>query len=296
MALDEWLAVDGVSRSDAPEAYADIEGVALRQEALVLAEKKTLTVVPWKSILSVVQVDDRVYALCPRRPPAPPWVELDEEDAAGLRESLDSLRRNIEARAQRVGYRDAAPTRARLSPSQLHDRLVANDPVPGTVEVPVGLGPFGRTSRSRQIGRAVAGAGMGAVGGAYGGAILMAVFASHPTLALVGSTITATIAGSVGMVRLAADKKGKGRVLALAPDGVVIGLPEGVRAYAWSALGAFRDEVRDVADGSGRSFPHLVVTGADGQEVGAIDEAWFDRPLAVIVQVAEAYRSRFTER
>lgn len=294
MALDEWLAVDGVPTSDAPEQYREAEGLEFRQEGLVVVERKSLTVVPWRSILSVIHVEDRVYALCPRRPPAPPWVELEADDAAEVGETLESLKGNIERRSQRVGYRDAGPTRGLLTPEELYQRLLANDPVPGTVEVPVGFGPYHRRSLGNKIGRAVSGAGMGAVGGLWGGSILATLIVTHPTLALVGSTAAATVVGAVGMLKLAGDRKGKGRVLALAPDGAVVGLPEGVGVYGWGQLGAFCEEERALPDAPHRSAPHLVVTDRDGGTIGAIDETWFDRPLSVIVPVAEAYRSRFT--
>jgi hypothetical protein len=137
---------------------------------------------------------------------------------------------------------------------------------------------------------------MGAFGGAYAGAILQAIFVTNPALAFAAGVVVSSAAGGAGMLYLVRDKKGKGRVLALAPDGVVIGLPSGVRAYAWTAIGAFRGEERVLADGSGRSFPHLVVMGHDGREIGAIHEAWFDRPLTLMIEVAESYRARFTAR
>jgi hypothetical protein len=137
---------------------------------------------------------------------------------------------------------------------------------------------------------------MGAFGGIYAGALLQAIFITQPAVAFVAGMVATTAAGGAGMLYAVRDKKGSGRVLALAPDGVVIGLPHGVRAYAWTAIGAFRDEERDLSDGSGRSFPHLIVVGSDGAEIGAIHEAWFDRPLALIVEVAESYRARFTSR
>jgi hypothetical protein len=296
MALDEWLAIDGVSRDEVSEEHRDVEGIAIRRDALVLCEKRHVTVVPWTSVLSVVRVEDRVYALCPRRPPAPPWIELDASHAGALGESLDSLTKNLEARSARRGYREAGPTRSLLSPKELFDRLIAKDPVPGTVEVPVGYGPGGRTRLGTRIGQTIAGLGMGAFGGAYAGAILQAIFVTHPAIAFFAGVATSSAAGGAGMLYLVRDKKGQGRVLALAPDGVVIGLPRGVRAYGWKAIGGFRGEERVLSDGSGRSFPHLVVTAHDGREIGAVHEAWFDRPLALIVAVAEAYRSRFSKQ
>jgi hypothetical protein len=83
-------------------------------------------------------------------------------------------------------------------------------------------------------------------------------------------------------------------VLALAPDGLVIGLPNGVRAYPWTAIGRFLVEVRRVfVRGRARNDPHLVVHGEDGRLIGALHGEWFDRPLELIIAVAEAYRSRF---
>lgn len=137
---------------------------------------------------------------------------------------------------------------------------------------------------------------MGAMGGLYGGGILMALLSSHPAIALLSGLITGGVAGAATMYHVTRDEKGTGRVLALAPDGVVIGLPEGVNVFPWHGLGAFRAEPRVAPGGSHQSFPHLIVVDAHGEEVGAIDETWFGRPLAIIVEVAEAYRSRFTER
>ncbi len=295
MALDEWLAIDGVPRDEAPEEHRDAEGIAVRSDALVSVERGRITVVPWTSVLSVVRVEDRVYALCPRRPPAPPWIEMKASHAEAIGETLDSLRDNLAARASRRGYREAGPTRSLLSPKELFDRLIAKDPVPGTVEVPVGYGPGGRTRLTTRIGQTIAGMGMGALGGVYAGAILQAIFVAQPAVAFIVGMASTTTAGGAGMLYLARDKKGQGRVLALAPDGMVIGLPQGVRAYGWQAIGGFRGEERVLPDGSGRSFPHLVVQGSDEREIGAIHEAWFDRPLDLIVAVAEAYRARFSK-
>jgi hypothetical protein len=296
MALDAWLSIDGILRDEAPEDLRSSRGLTLRKEALVFERGGHITVAPWSAVLAVVRLPRAVFVLVPRKPPSPPWIEIDETLAAELGAgALDALEASLLARAESKGYRDAGPTRALLPPPALYKRLVGNDLVPGTVEVPIGYGPGGRKHVLVKAFEGALGFGGGAFGGAYAGAILTALLSAPAAPVVLGSAALAAGAGLATTLYMGRDRKARGRVLALAPDGVVIGLPTGVRAYGWSAIRRFGVEPREVfVKGRRQKDPHLVVTGADGRLVGALHRDWFDRPLALIVSVAEAYRTRFT--
>jgi hypothetical protein len=81
------------------------------------------------------------------------------------------------------------------------------------------------------------------------------------------------------------------RVLVLAPDGCVCGLPEGVRTFAWPEIASF-----DVASPPGTGGGRLAIRGADGRLLGELDGSWFGAPLPLIRAVAEAYRTRVGAR
>jgi hypothetical protein len=83
------------------------------------------------------------------------------------------------------------------------------------------------------------------------------------------------------------------RVLVLAPDGCVVGLPGGVQAFGWRSVE--RIATGDVDAPSPESRPdddYLWLLGY-GQLVRAkLHRNWFTRPVALVAQVAEAYRAR----
>jgi hypothetical protein len=291
MSFDHWLEVDQeLGEPQGPE-------IVLSSVGLTVWEKKRKTHAPWDSVLGVAQVDSAVYVLVPREPPRPPWIEISDERARKADTSLDAIASSIEARlASAVGYRGRRHTRPLVSPEELQKRMVSRDPVPGTVEVPVGEGPWEERFVPRWVERAFlasASGGTGGFGGLYAGLLLGGIWGMNGVIACAigGATV-----GSIFAIAATQPKDGKARprVLALAPDGCVAGLPSGVRSFAWSELAPFRIEKRRLkVKGRMRTADHLVFQSPDGTELGAVHQSWFAESLELIVRVAEAYRARF---
>ncbi|MBX3246294.1 MAG: hypothetical protein KF901_03850 [Myxococcales bacterium] len=202
------------------------EGLALR-----LSPRRVLRA-RWEQVLGVAALPpERLLVLLPREPPAPPWIAL-ELDALppSLRErGIEGLAATIRERSQQIGYR-AAPARPRLDEATLLERVIARQAVPGALEVPVGAGP--RAPATVAFERVAVGAA-GALSGLY-----LGVLAGAPLLA---SVVAGTALGAITPRVLAARRARRrdARVLVLAPDGCVVGLPTGPQAFAWSRIDAF---------------------------------------------------------
>ncbi len=259
--------------------------VDLDEHGVSVIERGLLSSAPWESVLGVALVPtgapERAYVLVPRKPPLPPWFEVVPAmlPPALAAEGLGGLAHAISGRIRRGGYRQAAP-RPRLSTDELARRAFAHEEIRGALVVPIGRGPIDAGSR---LAGHVAGAAGGGISTVYFGAV-----AAVPlwALAVLGAS---GIAGGLLLPALVR-KRAKGRVLLLAPDGCVVGLPTGVRAFGWSEVQRFaagQDWTPRVA-----SVSCLEVWCTDGSLAGRVDAAWFTRPLELIVAIAEAYRRR----
>ena len=247
----------------------------------------------WDQVLGVVALPTaaprRAYLLLPRQPPAPPWVELGPRelpegfsaDAAGLAGFARQVRERSAHRDYRAGARGPP-----LAPDALMERVLAREDVPGALAVPVGAGPGGWWRRSLDL---IAGGSAGGLFGLYAG-----MLSGNPAVALsvaaagaaAGATLPVAASKSVGFRR----RNRRPRVLVLAPDGCVVGLPTGPRPFAWPTIAAFRAGEHQLPGRAAR--PCLEVELAGGHVAGRIDATWFGDPLELIVSVAEAYRKR----
>ena len=221
---------------------------------------------------------ERVYLLVPRPPPAPPWIEITGERLPADTPDLNTFADRVRSRVAQSGYRDRGPQRPLLPPDQLMERVIARQDVPGALEIPVGAGPGGWWRRGLDVLAAGSAGGLfGLYGGALTGSAVLAVAAAGVGVAA-GAGVPVAFARNWRSVR---GRSQRPRVLVLAPDGCVVGLPTGPEAFAWDQVGRFSAEGGAVQ-----------VTRRDGTVAGTIDAAWFGAPLALIVAVAEAYATR----
>ena len=244
----------------------------------------------WDQVFGVVSTPERLYVLVPRRPPRPPWFEVHAEHLSGAQRvgGLDELARQIEARSSHWGYRDR-PRTPRHAPDALLQLVLAREEVPGALEVPVGAGPGGWWRRGLEL---LGGGSAGGIAGLYAGALSGSVglsVAGASVGALTGAAAPVLLGPNWRSVRA---RRRRPRVLVLAPDGCVVGLPSGPAAFDWPSLRGFSASEEESLREPERPRPCLEITGADGRVVGRIDAAWFTRPLPLIVGVAEAYRRR----
>ena len=245
----------------------------------------------WDQIFGIAllppDAPETLFILVPRKPPAPPWFEVTESmlSPEDQQVGLVGLAARVQERAAQGSYRHRGPRRPAMAPAQLMERILARQEVPGALEIPVAAGPGGWWRRSLDLFAAGSAGGLvGLYGGALTGsaALALAVAAAG---AVAGAAVPVFVAANWRSVR----RIRKPRVLVLAPDGCVVGLPSGPRALAWKEIGAFSENA-DVATGRAQ----LQVTLANGAIAGALDAAWFGAPLPLIVAVAEAYRQRQT--
>ncbi len=279
----EWIPFDDASRVDAPEwTRALPSGLTLADEGVALVDGSTVSIARWSDVLGAVVVDAKLYVLVPRHAPHAPWFECSPKEVTGDR-TLDATARAIESRVRTSGYRSAPVPRELVAPEELLARLRARVEVPGAVEVPIGPGPEGRKSQRLEL--------LGKTAGIVGATGYFGVMVSIEVGAAIGAGLL-LCAGAVALFDRLRPRYAPPRVLALAPDGCVIGLPGGARAFGWSEIAAF--EASDyVFDFERAAQPCLVVRGSDREPLGRIDADWFTRPLPLIVAVAEAYRARF---
>lgn len=248
----------------------------------------------WDQVFGVALVPSstpkRAFILVPRKPPQPPWFEIRGPDLPDEVASLDALADLVRNRVAQRGYRDMGPRRPLLDADALMQRVLQRGDVPGALEVPVGAGPGGWWRRSLDL---FAAGSAGGLAGLYAGALT-----GNPALAIgaatagvvVGASVPVAMASNWRSVRLRARKP---RVLVLAPDGCVVGLPQGPRAFSWPDIAAFQESTHQ-PPGREKSAPRrcLQLVLANGMVAGRIDAAWFAEPLELIVAVAEAYRKR----
>ena len=229
-----------------------------------------------------------MFVLC--KPPQPPWFEVRARELPSEVDDLAALADLVRNRIAQRGYRDMGPRRPLLDADALMQRVLRRADLPGALEVPVGAGPGGWWRRSLDL---FAAGSAGGLAGLYAGALT-----GNPALAVgaaaagvvVGASVPVAMASNWRSVRLRARKP---RVLVLAPDGCVVGLPQGPRAFNWPDVAAFSESSHS-PPGRENSPPRkwLQLTLADGNVAGRIDAAWFAEPLELIVAVAEAYRKR----
>lgn len=245
---------------------------------------------PWDLVFGVALVPTdaphTAYVLMPRKPPAPPWFAVRADDLPdGI--DLQTFGKQVRQRTAAAGYRGRVASAPKLPPAALLERVLDRGEVPGALEVPIGVGPGGWARRALDVtGTGVVGGLLGLYVGIFGGPVSAAIGAS------VGFASGAAIPVGFGSSwRSAPFRRKRPRVLVLAPDGCVIGLPEGPRAFAWPEVGRFSEATLPT---SKSARPALQLQLADGQIAGLLDESWFGAPLPLIVSVAEAYRQRNT--
>ncbi|MCC7540285.1 MAG: hypothetical protein IT379_28965 [Deltaproteobacteria bacterium] len=304
-AVDEggWIAIDDEPAAAMPEwARVGLKRrpeVRIGEEGIALVSSRRCSLARWSEVFGVAVLEPsrdadeaRAYVLVPRRAPRPPWFEvtLDMLPDDVAREGLQGLARAVRERSQHWGYRSVRVERPRMTADELYARLLAEQAVPGAVEVPIGRGPFERESTWMKGVWAIVASGGGLLMGGYAGAIAGAIFIEAlGSAAAIGGLASGAAVGAIGAAALVLKpaKGATGRVLALAPDGCVIGFRERVRALPWSDIMRFQD---GYIPETGR--PALVVVGSHGDVLGRVDEAWFSKPIELIVAVAEAYRKR----
>jgi hypothetical protein len=108
--------------------------------------------------------------------------------------------------------------------------------------------------------------------------------------AVLGASVPVVLASNWRSLR---KRRTRPRVLVLAPDGCVVGLPSGPRAFSWPEVARFEAGAQPMPQKPlGPARPCLDVYLQGGECAGRIDGAWFAEPLELIVAVAEAYRVR----
>ena len=226
----------------------------------------------WSQVFGALRLDSQVYVLLARRPPDPPWIALSPRDLPeGV--TMDGLVDIVRLRIAQTGYRDDARSRTPLKLNELTRQVLSGEQVPGALEVPIGSGPHGRTHK---------------------GFVWAFVGAGSVALGLAAGVAAGALAFSLGAVPLMLKKRPKvgGRVLVLAPDGCVIGLPAGPAAFLWPDVGGF---VLGATRRHNRSVPCLRIENREGELIGSLEGSWFGAPLRLIVGVAEAYRTRLLQ-
>lgn len=288
---DDWI--DERERAGAPgrvdtRVRFDVRGL----EATIAGREVSAR---WEQVFGVALVPEvdprRAFVLVPRRPPEAPWIEIVPKDLPDeLRaEGLEGLARRVRERMSQRGYRSGGPTRPLLEPAALMQRVLAREEVPGALEVPVGPGPGGWWRRFLDV---FAGGSAGGLAGLYAGA-----FTGSPLVALAVAAAGATVGAGVPIALSSSfeslrARRRRPRVLVLAPDGCVVGLPSGPEVFAWPNVARFSAEEHPPPGRASPLRPCLAVHLSDGRVAGTIDAAWFAEPLALIVAVAEAYRGR----
>ena len=270
-------------------------GLALDAEGVRWGEPGREARARWSQVFGVVlhppEAPKRAFVLVPRRPPAPPWFAVREADLpAGWEGGLEALAGRVRERLGQRGYRDGGAQRPLLDRETLLKRVLARGEVPGALEVPVAAGPGGWWRRSLDLVAAGSAGGLaGLYAGAFTGSALLAI-----GVALAGATVGAAVPVFLtSKWRATRSRHRRPRVLVLAPDGCVVGLPTGPEAFGWGDLARFGvGEAPPPGKPSAPPRPCLEVVRADGSVAGRIDAAWFAEPLSLIASVAEAYRAR----
>lgn len=290
--VDAWVQESRAKRNPPPR-----RGLGLTPTGVLYSDDLTLLCeATWDQVFGVALVPaaapTRAFILVPRKPPQPPWFEVRVRDIPPEVNDLGALATLVRGRIVQRGYRDVGPRRPLLEADVLMQRVLERADLPGALEVPVGAGPGGWWRRSLDL---FAAGSAGGLAGLYAGALT-----GNPALA-VGAAVAGVVVGAGVPVALASNWRSvrlrarKPRVLVLAPDGCVVGLPQGPRAFSWPSIATFRESTHQPPgreNATARRCLELVL--ADGNIAGRIDAAWFAEPLELIVAVAEAYRQRQT--
>lgn len=258
-------------------------GLALTPEGIVANNDFRRLDASWDQVFGValmpIDAPTKAFVLVPRKPPQPPWIEVGPADLPEDVPDLETLAVRIRGRVQQSGYRDRGLQRPMLPPDQLLASVLAREDVPGALEIPVGAGPGGWWRRGVDLlASGSAGGLLGLYGGALTGSAMLAVVIAGAGAA-VGAAVPMAFARNWRSLR---SRSKRPRVLVLAPDGCVVGLPTGPEAFAWSDLGGFQEAL----DGKVR---RLEIRRRDGSIAGSIDASWFGAPLELITAVAQAY-------
>ena len=289
----DWIEESGARGEAAGKGSGKLE---LGSRGLVWRGPEGEAKAPWSALLGVVllprDAPEVAYVMVPRRPPMPPWLEVGREGLPGeLGEGgFAALRDLIRQRSQQRGYREVRHVHVGRDPAQLRADVLARREIPGSLEVPVGPGPL---TERRLFKRSVG----GALAGALGGVMIHPDPFTIVAVAFLGGALPTLLGRRARRPRLRLTGRPKHRVLVLTPEGAVVGLPDGVRAFSWTELQRFergRYEFRAFGDVR-EERDCLAVVERSGRVIGRIDAAWFDAPLDLIVAVAEAYRERIVD-
>lgn len=240
----------------------------------------------WAEVLGIARVGSTVYVLAPRRPPHPPWMEID---APSVGRDADELASELRERSERAGYREARIERALLAPTELLSRVIARDDVAGAVEVPVTFAaPVARHEAWFAMLGAAAGLGIGVMVWLAIGVERAGELASYPiiALAIAGLMLGVKLSRAIGPGRVE-----RPRVMVLAPDGIVASLDGKVRALRWDRIERIDRAVE--ADRAGDVEDRVRVITKKGK-THRIDVRWLDAPIELVVAVGEAYRKRWS--
>ncbi|MFK7985505.1 MAG: hypothetical protein AB8I08_05700 [Sandaracinaceae bacterium] len=237
----------------------------------------------------MTELDGRLHILTPRTPPSAPWFTVHATMVRGGMEAMPALAERLRRGRPGGGYRGAVRQhRARMSRDELVAQVRSRAPIDGGLTV---LGALNDSAFETKLvflrylliigplAASYVGVGLGGNAGAF----------QNPRMAMLGaagfvllSWMAAALAGPVGrwaFRRLSTP----GRVLVLAPDGCVVGLPTGVRAFRWDEVADFRIETRGGVEG-------LSVFGSNGAHLGALGAQYVNGPLRLLAAVANTYR------
>jgi len=303
-----WIAVDDVPEAELPEWGRQGRGdrVVLGEQGIAHVVGERGSVARWGEVLGVAEAEGDAHVLVPRRAPSPPWFVVTREMLpAELRaDGIQGLVRAVEARRGQAGYRDAQTVRQPVSIAELERHTRAREEIPGAVEVPTRLQivPWNAAKAGVALGTLFVGVFLVPFTLAFVMAFALVPRGGEPGPAFTCFFYAVFLGGIVASVLVIKriwkrmDEKTlsdtpKPRMLVMTPDGCMLALEGGARAFSWAEIGSF-DWSGDptTQEKAGRSW--LVVDAPDGSSLGAIDGAWFGAPLPLIVAVANAYRAR----
>lgn len=216
----------------------------------------------WDQVLGVFKKGRRFYVLVPREPPHPPWLEVSEL----TREERERFESALQHQMDNTGYRASRRAAPPIPPERLLQLAIARQPIPGLVEIPFrsSLAPLW-------------------IGGALFTYLLAASFLRWAAvLVLLALGLLFLLTGArEALVRRRWFSSNKKRVLVLCPDGCVVGVRGGPKAFSWSEIGKF--ELENNA---------IVLRDRNGGQLVALQASYFGAPLSLVCAVAESYRER----
>lgn len=303
-----WIAIDDVPEAELPEWARQGTGdrVVLSEQGIAHVMGGRGSVARWSDVLGVAVDEGDAYVLVPRQAPSPPWFVITREmlPPEAREDGVQGLVRAVEARRGQAGYRDAQTVRKPVRIGELERRIRAREEIPGAVEVPTRLQivPWSAAKAGVALATLFVGGFLIPFGLVFVVALAATPRGGDPGPLLTCFFYAAFLGGIVGSVlvmkriwkrmdaRALADTP-KPRMLVMTPDGCMLALEGGARAFSWAEVGSFEwSGDPSTQEKAGRSW--LVVDAPDGSALGAIDGAWFGAPLPLIVAVANAYRAR----